>query len=350
MNTTHEIDLDDFVNAWTRSGRNPIGSPENSDESFEALLEQIEFLSEKAFSRYVPALFSRHSPVFKDRLLKWLQNECLTEDDKVAMFQFVLRLAYFSFDDFLSLYDAAFVGAITRWVWDRAGLHLDGADYKNELIKQRNRHTWYASVTDSMVISEFYHVNSITGVKFRPNFLVLKEFALADGIRRFMDDAQLSRLVLLEDFVGTGDQASGVVRWALENLAVPILFCPMVICPDGDNKFRRLEQEFPGQLKYEPVMLLGDTAFASRSGGTSDPIMTHIKELADRIHHHIAGGCLGGGPPYSSHGYRLTGNTATGATVVMFSNTPDNSLPLIHFHSPLSKWSPLFPRVSRETT
>ena len=41
------------------------------------------------------------------------------------------------------------------------------------------------------------------------------------------------------------------------------------------------------------------------------------------------------------------GYKKTGCSVVTYSNTPNNSLPLIHYISKAGEWSPLFPRSSR---
>ena len=51
----------------------------------------------------------------------------------------------------------------------------------------------------------------------------------------------------------------------------------------------------------------------------------------------------GGAKPYSPFGFPH--HAPTGGMVVMQGNTPDNSLPLIHWRS--SKWCPIFPRHSR---
>lgn len=340
--------LSDFVKQWSLEGRLPIGATPDSDESFEDILRQIVFMDGQAYSRFVPSLYSTHSPAFEDRMVKWLQNPDLTDSDKVALFQFILRLAYFSFDDYISLYKMAYSSPISRWVWEQASLSMDTPNFSERLETERSRHTWYASITDSLIISEFYHANSIAGIKCRPNFLTLSELGDSSRIKPYMQCRALKRIVLLEDFVGSGQQSEGIINWALANTDVPILFCPMLICPDGIRRLLALAASSGGRLKMDPVIRLGDSAFLS-SHDRTDPVMNYVSDLAERIHSNVAGSCPSGSPPYSSHGYHLPGDTHTGATIVMFSNSPDNTMPLVHFHSPKSVWEPVFPRVSRET-
>ena len=221
-------------------------------------------------------------------------------------------------------------------------------DFSAQLEIERSKHTWYASVTDSLIISEFYHANSITGVKCRPNFLTLKELGNPAQIKNYTNAHGFRRIVLLEDFVGTGSQGLEIVKWALAHSDVPILFCPMVICPDGFKLFSDLAVNSSGRLKFDPVMKLGDSVFLS-SFDTSDDLMKYVSDLTTRIHPNVAGTCAAGGPPYTPHGYHVPGDSHTGATVVMFSNTPDNTIPIVHFNSVNSEWIPVFPRVSRET-
>lgn len=347
---TKHTHLSDFVKQWSLENRLPFGATPDSDETFEDILRQIEFMIEHAYSRYVPAMYSHHAAVFQDRMVAWMQNADLSNEDQIAFFQLVLRFAYFSFDDFVSLYRTAYSNPISRWVWEQAGLNMGTFDFSAQLENERSRHTWYASLTDSLIISEFYHANSITGVKCRPNFLTLKELGNPALIRDYMinHNPQLKRIVLLEDFVGSGCQGLEIVKWALANLNASILFCPMLICPDGFNRFSDLAANSGGRFQFDPVVKLEHSVFLS-SFEKPDVLMQYVSDLTARIHTRVAGTCAAGSPPYTPHGFHLPGDSHTGATVVMFSNTPDNTIPLVHFNSANSNWIPVFPRVSRET-
>lgn len=226
---------------------------------------------------------------------------------------------------------------------------MEQSDFSSQLEIERSKHTWYTSLTDSLIISEFYHANAIAGIKCRPNFLTLRELGDPLLVNKYRQAHGLKRIVLLEDFVGTGLQGIEIVQWALTNTDVSILFCPMVICPDGFRRFSALAQASNGRLRVDPVVKLGDSAFLS-SSDRADPVMNQVNSMANRIHASVAGSNPDGTPPYSSHGFFMTGDSHTGATVVMFSNTPDNTIPIVHFDSSLSDWRPVFPRVSRETS
>jgi hypothetical protein len=132
MSTTR--DLDELVEEWTLAGFKPLGdaADESSttlgrirqDASFKQLQLQLEYFSEKFFWRFVPALFPPHPPSYRDRLVLWLNNDGLTADQKRLLFEFALRIAFFSFEDFLQLYRTAFVGPVARWIIDELGLSL----------------------------------------------------------------------------------------------------------------------------------------------------------------------------------------------------------------------------------
>ena len=299
--------LTDFVKTWSLQGRPPVGGSTDSDESFEDILGQIRFMAEHAYSRYIPAMYSKSSPVFQDRMAEWMANVGVTEDDQVALFQLIPRLAYFSFEDFLSLYRTAYSNQISRWVWEQAGLGMEDPDFADKLQTERSQKTWYASITDSFIISEFYHANSISGVKFRPNFLNLSEFASPTKVKAYMQAKGFERLVLLEDFVGGGTQAAEVIPWVVTNLDIPVLFCPMLICPDGMRNLVALAAKTAGKLVVNPVILLGDSAFIS-SHDKTDPVMNYIEQLILRLHPEIQGSVSGWNPPYSEHGYSQPGD------------------------------------------
>jgi hypothetical protein len=350
-------DLDELVEEWTLAGFKPIGNGTGGgttdsdqvkeDTTFKQVQLQLEYFSEKFFSRFVPALYPPYSPSFRDRLVSWLNNEGLSSEQKRLLFEFALRIAFFSFEDFLQLYRTAFVGPVTRWIIDELQLSLQQRDFNRLLEEERQRHTWYCPVTDSMVISEFYHANRITGIDQRPAFRPLREFCDPTLLASYMRSHDLRRLVLMEDFVGSGTQAVAVVRWAVEKLPYPVLFTPLVICPDGIKLFADLAAASAGRLRFEPVLTLDGSAFAASEGVTPDALMLRIAKLAQTIHPSIAGIP---DKSYGPFGFSKPGDKTKGATVVLFSNTPDNTLPLVHHHmrSP-SKWKALFPRVSRET-
>ena len=191
-----------------------------------------------------------------------------------------------------------------------------------------------------MVISEFYHANNISGIDHRPAFRPLSHFSTAGSLKGYMKKMGLVRLVLIEDFVATGVQSIKVVRWAVKNLKCPVLFVPLISCPEALAKFRRMERKY-SSFAFEPVFSLDGSAFVTSSASMQDPLLVAVRAFANKIHSRIAG------QPDPTYGPLGFGDT--GAIVVLFSNTPDNTLPLVHHQSrPPRTWKPLFPRVSRE--
>lgn len=342
--------LNDLVEQWTLDGHRPIGRKAHPaganqfayDESFGEILLQLEYFAERFFSRYVPALYTPHSPGYLDRLLAWLKNETLTAEQQRLLFEFAIHIAYLSFEDFLQLYRTAFVEPVARWTIDQLSLSLDSSRFHTELERARRTHTWYCPITDSMVISEFYHANGIAGIDQRPAFRSLMKFASPPLIKDYMNRHGLDRLVLLEDFVCTGSQCAAVVEWAVNNLSCPVLFVPLVTCPAADIAFQQLIANSGGRLCIESVLRLGSEVFVNPVTG-NDPLFSGIHALAQQVHANIRG------IPDTSYGPFGCGDT--GATIVLFSNTPDNTVPLVHHHQrPPSSWQALFPRVSRETS
>jgi hypothetical protein len=327
-------DLDQLVEEWTLGGHEPLGH----DMAYKEVLQQLEFLSKRAFSRFVPALFPPHNPAFLDRLLMWLHNVPDPNIQRI-LFQFAARLAYISFEDFILLYRAAYVGPVTRWIINLEGITLRDRSFQSRIDRERRSQTWYCPVTDSMVISEFYHANRITGIDQRPAFRPLRDFSDGARLRDYMAQLSLKRLVLMEDFMGTGAQASTVVEWAVETLRCPVLFIPMVACPAGVKRLKRLANKHR-RLCVSPILVLDDSVFVSE-GKSDDELLQRVAKLAQTVHHRVADN------PDTTYGPFGFGDT--GGTVVLFSNTPDNTLPLIHHHMKApSKWRALFPRVSRE--
>jgi hypothetical protein len=348
--TTTPPDIEELVETWTLDGHRPLGrqiisSSQSKDTSFRDVLLQLEFLAQKFYSRFIPALYPPHSPDFRERLRQWLGNKGLDSNAQRLLFEFSLRLAYFSFEDFVQLYRTAFTGPVSRWVLDQTKLKLTDPNFHTKLNTERKRRTWFCPVTDSMVISEFYHANGITGIDQRPAFRSLKQFGDVSKLKDYMRHKGLVRLVLIEDFVGSGTQTREVVEWAATAMGCPILFIPLILCPDGAAAFDELAKKH-AELQVESTMLLDSEAFVNQSTGSKDPLLRAIAQLAEAIHPNVADAP---DTSYGPFGFHKPSDKTTGAAVVLFSNTPDNSLPLLHHHQRGSaKWRALFPRVARE--
>lgn len=323
------------------------------------ILENLRFLERIKFNPYVPTLYSRQPAAFAERFHRWLTNPGLTSAQQRDLFELAHCIAFFSFDDFAAMFQNAFSGPISRWCMSQAGLRLDQKDWQTRLNDERFNHTWFCPVTDSLLISVFHHVNEIEGKDRKPAFRELMHFGdeTADQeinkIHRHIRAKNYKRIVLLEDFVGTGGQSFQTIEWAVRTLKLPVLFCPMIIAPEGAGKYRKLKESLSHERRanpdipdfdFMPVFEMGNDCFVHSADTAPDLLFARVRALAEEIHtrlgesqEHCKEGALG---------YWEDDSPQKGATAVMFSNTPNNSLSLLH-HSAVS-WSPLFPRVARQ--
>ncbi len=353
------LNIQDLVDSWDLDATiDPLITKQNGHPvRFRDILETLRYSDSQGFREYVPTRASDQTPSFLDRLVLWLENQGIEPEDRCRLFEFASHLVYFSADDFHALNRTAFTGPITRWVIKQQGLRLDDPNFESSLAHHRDHRTWYCPVTDSMQISEFYHVNNIGGASHRPGFRSLREFkASGEAIAGYMTTAGFDRLVLLEDIVGTGSQTEEAVEWAAQSVRVPVLFVPLIISPDGLNRFKKLESKewsnrgAGSSLQVEPIMELDETDFIGQATEESNPLFVVIRELAGRIHPHVLGTTRDDRKvsPYSPMGFHRPKDTATGATVVTYTNCPNNTIPIVHHQSRKTAWRPLFPRVERE--
>jgi hypothetical protein len=344
----------EMVNAWQAK----IAEPREAAR-LARILENLRFLDRVKFTPYVPTLYSSQGASFENRLHRWLANPGLTPDQQRDLFEFAYRIAFVSFDDFTALFQNAFSGPISRWCMGHAGLRLDQSEWQTRLDEERFDRTWFCPITDSLLISVFHHVNGIEGKDRKPAFRELMHFGdettdeEKNKIHKYIRAKGYQRLVLLEDFVGTGGQSLKTVKWAVTTLRLPVLFCPMIIAPEGAEKYRALKAELEmekssnpslPEFTFEPILELDPDCFVSTEDTDPESLFGRIRSLAEDIHTRLIASqqqCKEG-----ALGYSNKDSPQKGAAVVMFSNTPNNSLPLIHHGA--DQWSPLFPRVVRQ--
>ena len=316
-------------------------------------LENIRFLDRVKFTPYVPSLYSSQPASFEERLHRWLNNPGLSSEQQRDLFELAYRIAFFSFDDFTAMFQNAFSGPISRWCMADAEIHLVQPDWQDRLNEERFEKTWFCPVTDSLLISVFHHVNGIERKDHKPAFRDLLHFGDDDKILEYIHEKDYKRIVLLEDFVGTGGQSSATVEWVVRTLKIPVLFCPMIIATEGADKYRKLKanldlerDEDPTlpRFTFEPTLELDEDCFIQTPNTDPLSLSGRMKTLAADTHSRL--GALQQQCGDGELGFWKAGSKQKGATVVMFSNTPNNSLPLIH-HS-ADQWSPLFPRVARQ--
>lgn len=287
------------------------------------------------------------------RLEKWLGN-VPSDAEKQLLFQLLVEILYLGPFEFEELYRCAYQGPIARWLIDTCDIDVFAHDGQEKLIAAAGD-TWFCPVTDSFRINAFFHVNNLSaGTNLRPDWHSLLKLGDIDRINSYCQNNKIKRLVLLEDFVGGGSQSLDAVRFAATKVHdLAVLFVPLVICPKGAASARQLATDLcarrPGALRYGAVMELPKDAFLTlHQSPYAEPnaLVTSLRNLIEARYPEVSGGRQPGvEKPYHPFGY--PNSDPTGGLVVMYSNTPDNTLPLIHWRPPEGTWHPIFPRHSR---
>ena len=329
-----------------------------ADSKYTYILDQLEHHAARDWKVYLPAEHPDFTPSYLDRLSRWIGN-LASEDDQRLLLEYALHISFFSHDDFTALYRTALNREVVRWVAEQVGARLepDGHMAFNNLVhRQIHHHTWFCPITDSMDINEFYKVNHLKGVGHRPGFATLQMLAetagnpnpnLAANVAHYMANPggdplrpspALERLVLLEDIVGSGSQCLDAVKWAVTTLGKPILFLPLILCPNGVQALKDEEKNWGGRLTVRPIVELhrSDLLGPERQGHSAWSITDRMETLAIAC----SRGALVDRDPF---GYK-----STGCSLATCSNTPDNTLPIVHYKPTKGCWEPLFPRVFRD--
>lgn len=322
------------------------------------ILSELDHHATKEWRVYLPAEHPDYNISYMERLAAWIGN--LTDEaDQKLLLDYALYINFFSHDDFIALYHTALNREVTRWVVSQVGARLEprGGQALDKIVHDEiHRRTWFCPVTDSMDINEFYKVNHLSGVGHRPCFSTLQMTAehptkpnhqtatdwisyMANPEPSFPAVPSLERLVLLEDIVGSSAQCLSAVRWAVNNLGKPILFVPLILCPNGAKALRLEEQDSNGRLTVRPVIELrsSDLLGPNRPPQQGWEKAEEVEELARRCDASIR------------FSYEPFGYQSTGCSLVTFANTPDNTLPIIHDQPVTGNWRPLFPRVRRDS-
>jgi hypothetical protein len=321
------------------------------DNESAALRLKITSLEKWLYKTYEPDKFGDGD--FEQRLERWIEN-VKDEEDKRTLFKLIAEIFYVGPVEFEELYRCAYQGPIARWLIDCEGIDICAADSQVRLIEAA-RKTWFCPISDSFRINSFFHINNLAaGASLRPDWRSMLEFGSPQKIINYCNTYGITRLVLLEDFVGGGSQAVDAVEFAAKLPNLQVLFVPLIICPDGEIKMRNSERDMNlirlGALKYEAVMELPSSAFLTLTNSPffNDNIFSdNVRKLLNDTYPIVGGGVVPGKlKPYHPYGYPP--NKPTGGLVVMYSNTPDNTLPIIHWRPKGNTWSPLFPRHSRD--
>lgn len=313
-------------------------------DEFISLHSRIEYLADKLFSEYQPTSAPPHRE-FMTRLRDWL--DCAAdESDQKTMIRMVPQVFFVGTKEFNSLYRSALNGPIARWLIERLNLNLLDLDL-NEKLDEAIKETWFCGITDSMQIAAFHHVNNIEGGDHRPDWRTLEQFSTSNDVESFMRQNNYQRLVLLEDFVGSGSQMISAVTFAASLLNMPsILVLPLIAGPVGQSIGNMFASSY-SNVAFQCMLTLSNDAFVFEMPlASEESLFPIVREMIIRLHPTVRAETTPdeNTKPYGPFGYNPI-LPRRGAFLVMYTNTPDNTLPIIHHSS--ASWSALFQRSSR---
>lgn len=303
------------------------------------LKSKIDFLTDILYGEYRPTLAGTHGE-FKFRLAQWIDS-APNDAQRKLMFMLLDYLFFVGKHEFDAMYMTAYSRHIAQWILFKEKINLSACSAWNEVRSALNK-TLYTAITDSFNIGDFIRLNSIQGISTR--FIWEQALKIDWDQEKFESNAMIgkNKIVLLEDFVGSGSQMRKSVIAACELPSKPqVLLCPLIICPAGADLARQLCLKYDN-LTYSPVLELSRKDFIAPRAQIGEPaLFNEIRTLVTDIHPYVSGN-----EPWLQN-YGPFGYGETGALIVKYDNCPDNTLPLIHRKSD-TPWNPLFFRVSRE--
>lgn len=312
--------------------------------SFNEAYNFVVYLDNLLFQNYEPTR-NFNTKMFKDRFIEWLNNTTNEEQQKV-LFQLIPHIFYIGTDEFDNLFRIAFNYNIINWIIEKNNLKIDDDDLSLK-VSETIQKTWFCPVSDSMRINGFYHINQIcNGIEYRPDWRSLAKFGDSQKLIEFIKTQKIEYIVLLEDFVASGSQASETIDFAIKiskQTAVKILFLPLVICPEGEKVIENATSN-EDSFTYSCVLKIPETSFVKydlvyQKDHFFSKLITTIKEL-----HELVSGSSEF-DDVNDKSYGPFGFKKSGALIVLYSNCPNNTLPIIHYEH--TSWKSLFPRTKR---
>lgn len=305
------------------------------DQDLSQALTLIRYLPDRLFKQYDPDRYSS----FLDRFDAWLEN-VNGDEEKKDFVRLIRHILFCGKEEMDALMRSAFSVNVSGWLVDQIGKSFFDPRMSVEFEKAIEE-TWFCSVTD-MNISAFYHINNLRG-DVRPDWNSLGALGDSGAIRDYIDKKKIKRVVLLEDFVGSGRQMARIVRAAKKMLPldIPTLFCPLMICPAGDACAKKLASSM-AQFSYSPAMAIPDRKFIQKRArrGETD-FFARLRGIIKKYEAQVQENPTLVGTRWAKNPFGYQG---AGALVVMHTNCPNNTIRIVH-HS--KNWAPLFTRSDR---
>lgn len=303
------------------------------------------------YSLYARQLFSAYEPLLRDeprteraflsRLDKWLRN-WQTDEDQWDAFRLVDHLFFVGETEFQELFRVAFETNLWSWVADSVSGNAASKTTSEEVSRILVK-TWCCPITDSFRINAFRHINHIEAPDYFPDWRSLALFGDKKKISDYIKSAGILRLVLLEDFIGSGTQATRAVEFAA-SFELPVLILPLIVGKRGHDKLQEIVSKY-SNVTYDPVIWLNTEFFVSKHVLPSDdkhkPAQRRIIESYSTLTHDKH--------PYGFEEKRF--GESQGYLVALYTNCPNNTINPIHSDYMMPEtsveWSPLFPRSGR---
>lgn len=337
MTTKHKTKTDEsvyeLVARWTQAS--------GPNQHLSATRDLLRFLTDELYHEYQP--FSE-KPLFWERLACWLQNVTL-EADQQRLLEFVPWLLFVGREEMATMYRAAFTGPITRWIIDDAGLDIADPALSGHFTHELRR-TWFGSLA-GMDIGSFMRVNGIDEQSLRPDFRVLSFLGDPSKVRDYLganehNPGGYRRIVVVEDFVGTGQQMKKAIPILQDLKDVPILLCPVIVAQEGFKVGVAIAKANKHIVFREHFRIPSTATIDEVASVDGEPeIFALIRELITRTWPRLKTS-----KPYD----KPFGFENSGSLLLTYLNCPNNVPPLIHRQADGEDgWEPLFPRVVRET-
>lgn len=303
-----------------------------------ALRSYYEFLAQRLYHEYEP---TKHATAnarrdFLKRLEAWLSG---FENKSHAMtaFKSIQYIFFAGTAEYEELYRCAYSHHICSWVMNQENIGLFDLNV-DEKVDQSVRKTWICPATDSLRINGFLHINSLRGHDLRTDWRSLSMLGDDDLIQKYVDRKQIKRLVIVDDFVGAGNQFWGSLSYAIKVFPGNILAIPLICCASGLRMIKR-ELEMAGieRVEVSPVLVVPDNCMVGETVMEGEPKLFSKMRKAmkfgyDKMRINTSGEEYGSG--------RL------GSLTVLYSNCPNNTPPIYGLDAG-GRWSPIFKRISR---
>ncbi len=273
-----------------------------------------------------------------------------SEHDQKQLFKLASKIFFVGEKEMTALYYTAFSKHILCWLASSGAVDLL-SNTAADMMQAKLKNTLFTAVTDSLDIGKFLRLNNIQA---DPRYIWKQGASTWDGAQFERDYLKgRTHVVLLEDFVGSGDQMLEAVIKCLQLPSQPlVLLCPLVICWLGDKHAREIAAANP-RMTYSPVLTIDKEACLTEQPQASEShVFTHARPVIAKLHPRLRGSTSDWQQDYGPHGFpggrthpifgKLTG---IGGLTVKYDNCPDNTLPILHRKSDL--WEPLFFRQSR---